>query len=82
VEKAQIHPNPANKNVSVQYELEENEEGILRIYDLNGKQYQEIKILGIGRQSINIENYKNGIYLYTLEIEGEIIQREKLMIIK
>ncbi len=80
--KMDFSPNPASNQVVISFELLKNQTGILRIYDATGQVYERISIHGQGELPLDVSKYENSIYFYTVEVENQIIQRGKLLIIK
>ena len=66
-----IHPNPSNGNFSINFSgaLDPNAKG--KIYDMNGRLIQNIKLDNIGTSTnIQLNNVAKGIYLVELENNG------------
>ena len=78
-----LYPNPANNNVSLIYDLEEDLNQIF-ISDINGKKikdYQLSKQNSLSKLEINISELNKGIYIVSLHNKiGELIANEKLVI--
>lgn len=67
-----VMPNPVKSNLSISFSLKENENVLLRIFDLSGRKIYERKKLtyqGVSEEKINVENLSEGIYI--LKITGE-----------
>jgi len=76
-----IFPNPNNGNMTLTYTLNQDDEGIMKIYDVAGKLSQEI-ILDSNRKQIEIAtNLSNGIYFYQLIVNDKLSKSDKIVII-
>lgn len=75
-------PNPANEYAAVFYKLPElKKQGNIIIYDINGKQVQNIKIDGTNEYILfNNTNLNNGTYFYSLIVDNEILDSKKMII--
>ena len=78
----QLSPNPAKNTLQIHHTLGTNEQANLKLYNINGHLKHHLLLEGFGKQSIDVTNYPEGLYLYTLEKEGRILQRNKLLIVK
>lgn len=78
-----LYPNPPNGNLTLEYNLQENESGELIIYSLAGIAVKSA-YLNSGLKALNIDAYdlQSGMYLYELKINGKAGRKNKLMIIK
>ena len=78
-----LYPNPANNNVLLIYDLEEDLNQIF-ISDINGKKvkdYQLSKQDSLSKLEINISELNKGIYIVSLHNKiGKLIANEKLVI--
>jgi len=81
-----IFPNPCTSDCSIQFSLDRSAQIIIRLFDNSGK---EVKLLlnqpiNAGFVSIPIDssNLKNGVYFYTIEINGQRIESQKILLIK
>jgi hypothetical protein len=77
-----LQPNPAANEVSVIHNLQDKQQGILRLYDLNGRLLYQQTLLGKGSHTFSIEKYSAGIYFYSITVDNTPMQREKLIIIR
>jgi len=75
-------PNPANEYAAVFYKLPElKKQGSIVIYDINGKQVQNINVDGSNEYILfNNINLSNGSYFYSLIVDNEIVESRKMMI--
>ena len=75
------YPNPANNIVSVDYRLEGNSEARIAIFNLLGSKVKEIELSrSVGTLTINTTDLIEGIYFYSLLINNEASQTQKLII--
>jgi hypothetical protein len=78
-------PNPFNNETTINYYLPEfNSYAQMVFYDNTGKIINTIDIAEKGKGQINIkaENSSAGVYTYTIIVDGEIIDRKKLVLVK
>ncbi len=77
-------PNPSNGSTKITYQVNEaNAQIDLIVYDTKGNEVSRFQNLSSGNQSIELnENLTNGIYLYTLFVDGIEIDTKRLVISK
>lgn len=81
----QNSPNPFTQTTSIKINVPSaSETAMLAIYDLSGKQIKDININGRGEQSITIssEGLSPGMYLYSLIVDGKLIDTKRMIITK
>lgn len=78
-----VYPNPNDGNFQIDYLLPENEKGILKIYDMFGKNIMNYS-LSEGKNSIHINatSLKQGIYFYRATAGSKVIAADKIVVIK
>lgn len=69
----QNYPNPANGKTIIDLSFS-SPEATLTIYNVLGKVVDEYKVVD-KRIVLDVTNYPEGVYLYTLEADGEKITR-------
>ena len=74
-------PNPTNSNAQLTYNLEQ-ETATLSIYDYTGHKIEQVRLTGTGSYQFNTTNYTSGIYVYTVNVNGNAILQDKLVIVK
>jgi hypothetical protein len=76
-----LYPNPANTNVTVSYNLLENETATLKLYNIIGNEVREIKLHWKNNKlSFGVSDLVTGVYIYKYELSGRIISTGKLII--
>ncbi|HXK49783.1 MAG TPA: T9SS type A sorting domain-containing protein, partial [Clostridiales bacterium] len=82
----QNYPNPFNPVTSISYALDQACLVELNVYNLNG---QFLRSLLNGKQSrgkheidLNAEDLTSGLYIYTLKVDGKVVQSRKMMLLK
>ena len=78
-------PNPFTENTTIGCFIpKETTKAILYIYDMNGKQINEMNISERGKVSLTIEGYslEAGIYLYSLIADGQVIDTKRMILTK
>lgn len=81
----QNQPNPFNRTTVIRYLLsDENNSGVINIRDLNGNLVKSISInnTGKGQVTINANEFSQGTYTYSLEVEGESVDTQLMVITK
>lgn len=66
-----FYPNPASNQIQIKYDLGKVKS--LFMYDLQGKQLQEIVLDGSGSQTIELGNLPKGMYFW--KINGEYVEK-------
>ena len=82
---SQNTPNPFSEATTIAFTLPESvKDAMLCIYDMNGKQLEQITITERGASSVQIEGYKfsAGMYLYSLIADGAIIDTKRMVLTK
>ena len=78
-----VYPNPNDGNMYFDYSLMDDEQGELQIYDVMGKL---IKIYELSAEEnqlyINDAQLQNGVYLFKLVVNNQIVNSGKVIIIK
>lgn len=82
---SQNYPNPFNPSTVINYQLAEEGEVSLKIYDILGKEIttlvNEVKLAGSYDVKFNASNLSSGIYLYTLKTD-KYSQSKKMILVK
>lgn len=77
-------PNPFDSETRINIMIKEGaSEGLLKIYNLQGKEVYSKNIRSRGEKEVIIiskNNLASGSYLYALIVDGEIIKSNKLII--
>lgn len=82
--KLQIYPNPVTTQATVQIpNFPSTQKPSLYLYDLLGKKISTHS-LDFGQQHLTIDtqNWQSGIYFAVLEIDGKVVTKEKMVVIK
>lgn len=78
-------PNPFNGTTKINYYIPPtSQKANLKIFSISGQLVENINIKTFGRGEIEVslENLKNGLYHYSLEVDGQIIDTKKMTSIK
>ncbi len=81
----QNNPNPFTENTVIEYSLPETvETANLYIYDMNGKQIEQIVLTERGDASVTINGGQlaAGMYLYSLIADGKVIDTKRMILTK
>lgn len=76
-----ITPNPLTTKGYVNYQLPNDVQGNLSIYDITGRLMTQQEIQGTGSYNIDATTYKQGIYFCIISTPNEILFSDKLMIV-
>lgn len=78
-----LYPNPNDGNIFIDYHLKDNENGMLCIFDLTGRNVRTLPI-NSNNTSIKInENELNaGTYYYCIKVNDQLVKTKKLVIVK
>jgi len=76
-----IAPNPVDDLATVTWQQPfEQENSFLKIYSIEGKLAQQTTLpLNATQVELNMSNLTKGLYIFVLEINGQVVQREKIM---
>ena len=81
----QNYPNPFNPSTQITYQLAENSNVVLKVYNLLGKEIavlvDEQKEAGIHKVNFDASSLPSGVYLYKIENAG-LIKTKKMMLLK
>ena len=81
----QNYPNPFTENTVIEYALPETvQTANLYIYDMNGKQIEQIALTERGESSVTINSGQltAGMYLYSLIADGKVIDTKRMILTK
>jgi hypothetical protein len=73
-----VYPNPSDGDFIVAFNSTNKSKAQLSIYDLLGRQLIQ-QTISIGTSTITAKEWPNGIYLYRLSQNGQLLQSGKLM---
>jgi hypothetical protein len=78
----QNHPNPFNPITNIQFDIKENETGVLSIYNIKG-QMIESQQFEAGQHNFNWDasEQSSGVYLYKLQTES-FVELKKMLLLK
>ncbi|MBQ4525091.1 MAG: T9SS type A sorting domain-containing protein, partial [Bacteroidaceae bacterium] len=81
----QNNPNPFTENTVIEYALPETvQTANLYIYDMNGKQIEQIALTERGESSVTVNGGQlaAGMYLYSLIADGKVIDTKRMILTK
>ena len=81
----QNKPNPCSSSTAIAVTIPESvQSAVLCIYDLNGKKQQEMTIDVRGKQTVQLDasSLAEGMYLYSLIADGQVVQTRRMIIEK
>jgi len=70
---SQPYPNPVSNILIFNYKIpQQTKSSSIHFYDLTGRKVSQVELEGFsGQVKMNLENYSNGIYFYTLYLDGK-----------
>jgi hypothetical protein len=79
-----LFPNPNNGNMSLRYSMLEGSIGSMEIMDVTGKLVLQYKLQAGENNQLDILNadLNNGVYLYSIVIDGQQRQADKIIVIR
>ena len=81
----QNKPNPFSTTTEVEVTVPESvQHAFVYVYDLQGKKVQQVDVTARGKQtvSINAATLEEGMYLYSLIADGQVVQTRRMIIAK
>ncbi len=77
---SKAYPNPAITQASFNYSIENGANALLLVRNVLGSIVQEVSLSGTGVASINTTDLSEGIYFYSLMVNGRIQSTHKLVV--
>ncbi len=78
-----LSPNPNNGTMQLNYSLDNNETGLLKLFDIVGKEISEYRLVqGNTTLNINEEKLNNGLYIYKVIVNDKVVKSDRLVIVK
>lgn len=81
----QNRPNPFGTTTDIEVSVPENvQSAFVYVYDLQGKEVQQVDITGRGKQTVqlNAAELADGMYLYSLIADGQVAETRRMIIKK
>jgi hypothetical protein len=83
---SQNYPNPFNPSTLIKYQLPENSDVSLKIYNSAGKEVAQLVngnvSAGVHEVSFDASHLSSGVYYYTITAGNSFVQTKKMMILK
>lgn len=80
---ATFYPNPASQYLKLKYVLPLGaKKAFIKVYDMQGKLVQDMEVTNSFDNILLPSDYNNGLYLYSLIVDGVVIKNEKLVLLK
>jgi hypothetical protein len=80
----QNYPNPFNPNTTIRYEILRNENVLLQVYDLLGREVHKLvntrQTAGIYMVNFEAQNLASGIYFYRLQAGAYVMLRKMILL--
>lgn len=77
-----VYPNPANDLINFMFNSAEAESAIVEVRDVTGRLIESLQMKNGTTTQLNVSNYENAIYLLYLNINGNLVESKKLVIVK
>jgi hypothetical protein len=78
-----LYPNPNNGGFTLSYQLQQGQSGTFTIYDMLGKEIATYTLnANAETMSIDETTLNNGVYLYNIVVNNNVVKEDKLVIIK
>ena len=74
-----MYPNPANSEVTLQYDIENSTSAYVIIAGINNISNNYILNTSTTQKTINLTNYPNGQYTVVLIVNGQVIESKNLI---
>jgi hypothetical protein len=82
----QNYPNPFNPATTIRYSLSQAGQVELSVYNLNGQLVKRLvgskQDKGTHRVELNADYMTSGLYIYSLKVDGKVVQSRKMMMLK
>lgn len=75
-------PNPTTGVAQLSYNLPTDAQATLTLTDISGSIQQRVLLTGNGTYNLDTRPLSNGLYIYTVQQNGNVILRDKLVVIK
>jgi len=77
----QLFPNPAKDYTTITYDIPNNRSAKLIITDIVGKEVLNTNLPAYKTQhTVNVSNFKNGVYFYSIIVNGKKISTKKFIV--
>jgi hypothetical protein len=74
-----VYPNPATDFINIEYAGQSN--GSFELFNVIGQSvYTEALNAGDQKSAVDVSSLKSGVYFYTLQIDGQVMETKKLII--
>ena len=78
-----VYPNPSTEQANVEIDLEnETMKAQLIIYNMLGSEISRYNVVDKDVLRIDTKQFNNGIYLFVLKTEGDIVEKQKVIVAK
>lgn len=77
-----VAPNPAKDAIQIEHHFAVDETGKFCLFSLDGQLLYNTTLVGDGNYAVSTQGMASGIYFYTIEQDGKLLQRNKIVIIK
>ena len=77
-----MFPNPASKNVKIQFISGSTDDIILNVYNLLGEVQESLiikSVLGINTINLSLSSFKNGLYLYSINNGNQVLTKRMMV---
>jgi len=77
-----LYPNPANTEVTLEYSVAQNDEAVLNLMDVTGRVVSSQKLVSGDHSTVavNVADIASGVYYSDLRVNGQSVQKDKLVV--
>lgn len=74
-----VYPNPASNFVNIEYTGKKD--GSFQLFNVVGQSvYSQTLLAGEAKTAVDVSSLKSGVYFYTLQVDGNVLETKKLII--
>jgi hypothetical protein len=75
-----IYPNPTSTSINIRYQLKQLQIGIVKIYDLLGRERLSIDLSSdVNIVSLNVNALETGVFVYKYSVDNKTVHTGKLL---
>ncbi len=82
---SQNYPNPFNPTTRIDFDIPENNNVNIKLFDVNGKEVSTLlndnRLAGYYSIQVNAQNFSSGVYYYTITA-GNFVATKKMIVLK
>ncbi len=80
-ESSYPYPNPAKESIQLTYDLQNAQEGTIRVFNINGQEVKSLKVDGnADAVQLKTSGMASGNYFYTVEANGTVVGKNRFIV--